>query len=43
MPGPYGHVPVRREENALVESAWERGLRQAKEVFSMNFHLFKKF
>lgn len=32
IPGPYGPVGVRREEPALVESAWERGLRQAKEV-----------
>ncbi|KAK6632577.1 hypothetical protein RUM43_013345 [Polyplax serrata] len=30
--GPYGPMAVRREEPALVESAWERGLRQAKEM-----------
>lgn len=32
LPSPYGPIPVRRDEPALVESAWERGLRQAKEV-----------
>ncbi|KAL0271314.1 UNVERIFIED_CONTAM: hypothetical protein PYX00_008443 [Menopon gallinae] len=32
VPGPYGPVAIRREEPALVESAWERGLRQAKEM-----------
>lgn len=36
VPGPYGPVAVRREDPALVESAWERGLRQAKEVLLLD-------